>query len=283
MGPNIEFIDDMPQCSKSIIKSKGKFLDDIPVGREEAEYYPSYGPVMYKDTKAVYKGQYLFGKRDGFGEERGSDGHGNLYIGNWKSDKKHGQGMLCYLNGNVYIGNFEEDAATGKGMLYINLSRSKIEAEFVDGVANGEGKEVYTDGSFYSGNFSDGIKKGKGDFHFEDGSVYSGNFEDGRANGQGTYVYPNGHSTYKGEFKDNLQHGKGELKTTKGITYKGEFENGQKNGNGELIWDDGRKVVGQFKAGKFTGECKFISAKGKVKWARCEDGKKVEWIKGKKE
>lgn len=272
-GDNIEFLDSMPTLSKEAIKSKSRFYSELKISDSKNEIF---GPVFYKKEKVTYTGGYYKGMRYGYGEEIGNDGSG--YFGNWKEDKKQGQGMMCLTNGNLYLGNFTKGEANGKGMLYVNLTNSKIEGEFKNGVPKGECIETYQDGSYYSGNFVDGQKTGEAQFYFVDGSKYSGQFVNGKANGEGTYIYSNGVSIYKGQFKDNLQEGYGELKTNKGITYKGEFKAGKKNGKGELSWEDGKKIIGQFVNGNYEGECKFVSAGGKVKWAECKDGKKVRWI-----
>lgn len=262
------------------MKSKGHFEEEIP--KSDCPENPTYGPVRYKDTEAVYRGQYFEGKRNGYGEEIYTDGSG--YFGLWKEDKKEGKGMICSSNGNVYFGDIKKETANSqKGTLYLAYTKSKIEGEFQDGLAHGEGVESFRDGSYYSGNFFKGEKIGKGEFYFSDGSKYEGSFKEGKAEGKGIYTYPNGKSVYTGDFKDNVQNGYGELVSATGITYKGQFKDGKKNGNGELVWEDGRKIVGNFENGKYYGECKFVSAEGKEKWAECKDSKKIRWIRKRKE
>ena len=46
-----------------------------------------------------------------------------------------------------------------------------------EGEAHGEGREVFKNGSVYTGQYADGKMHGRGKFLYKDGSVYEGEFE----------------------------------------------------------------------------------------------------------
>ena len=62
------------------------------------------------------------------------------YIGDWKDDKRHGNGEVSTKDGNKYTGSWEND------------------------VKHGSGVEKWHDGACYTGEFIDGLKQGTGTF-----------------------------------------------------------------------------------------------------------------------
>lgn len=42
------------------------------------------------------------------------------YTGDWKGNKKHGQGTLTMTNGDSYEGEWQEDKPTGRGKRVYN-------------------------------------------------------------------------------------------------------------------------------------------------------------------
>ena len=51
-------------------------------------------------TGAVYEGQMLKGKRNGYGVQKWPDGA--LYEGYWKDHKAEGKGKFCHPEGDIY-------------------------------------------------------------------------------------------------------------------------------------------------------------------------------------
>ena len=41
--------------------------------------------------------------------------NGSIYDGQWKDDKRHGDGKMIYYNGYIYEGEFENDVRHGQG------------------------------------------------------------------------------------------------------------------------------------------------------------------------
>lgn len=75
-----------------------------------------------------------------------------LYEGEWKGDKKHGEGKETMGDGSVYEGQFR------------------------DNMRNGEGTYTFADGSEYVGHWIDGKMQGKGTYNFKSGKKYEGDF-----------------------------------------------------------------------------------------------------------
>ena len=56
--------------------------------------------------------------------------NGNIYIGKWRNDQKHGEGIMIYTNGDIYVGSWMNDKKHGEGYildLYGNKSVGKWE------------------------------------------------------------------------------------------------------------------------------------------------------------
>ena len=81
-------------------------------------------------------------------------GNGNKYVGEWKDNKKNGQGTLTYADGNKYVG------------------------EWKDNNRNGQGTFTYADGSEYVGEFKDDFFNGQGTYTSADRTIREGIWED---------------------------------------------------------------------------------------------------------
>jgi hypothetical protein len=55
----------------------------------------------------------------------------------------------------------------------------------VNDAQEGEGEEIYPDGSKYIGEFKNGMKNGKGKLKYADGTYYEGSFQDNHFDGYG--------------------------------------------------------------------------------------------------
>ena len=77
---------------------------------------------------------------------------GNIYVGEYKDGKRHGQGTYTYASGNIYVGEWKEDGR------------------------HGQGTYTFTNGDIYVGEYKDGKRHGQGTFTFVDGTKYVGFF-----------------------------------------------------------------------------------------------------------
>lgn len=59
---------------------------------------------------------------------------GSSYEGEYKGMNMHGEGTLTMKNGNVYVGGFENDQKHGMGYLFDFENQCKVREEYVKGV-----------------------------------------------------------------------------------------------------------------------------------------------------
>jgi len=109
-----------------------------------------------------YVGDVVNGKREGKGNctwIRGSV-TGQVYEGDWKSDKMEGRGTYWYANGNIYEGGYKGDKKEGVGMFYWSDGLA-YEGEWKGDLRHGQGLMKDASGNVtQSGSWVDGQFKG---------------------------------------------------------------------------------------------------------------------------
>jgi hypothetical protein len=90
-----------------------------------------------------------------------------------------------------------------------NLS-STLECTFVDGRANGYGRQIFERTHermvpYYEGEIKNNFQHGKGEYYYGNGSYYKGEFVDGKFQGQGIEYCHIKHQTFVGEFYNDGQ------------------------------------------------------------------------------
>ncbi len=106
--------------------------------------------------------------------------------GDFKDDKKHGQGTYSATDGHSYTGAFANNKYNGYGiMLYKSGPVSMNEGHFLNGAMDGQGARTWADKSSYRGTFDSGRITGKGVKVFANGDVYEGLMLDGKMHGVG--------------------------------------------------------------------------------------------------
>ena len=135
------------------------------------------------------------------------DNKGDKYIGEWKKDKMHGQGMYIFANGDRYQGAWKEGKKHGPG-IYLYLADNEFKGdtyvgEYMDDIKNGQGTYIWKDGSKYTGNWLDNNQDGQGIYIYPDGSKEVGEFKNGLLNGFAIRYNADGSITQEGIFKDD--------------------------------------------------------------------------------
>lgn len=204
----------------------------------------------------IYEGYVIYGKRHGKGKLTYSPSDENkrkVYDGEWKEDKRSGQGVLIWEDGKKYDGKWKEDQINGKGaMTYQN--GGKYDGEWEAGRWHGKGAYIFSSGQQkYIGEFKNGNYDGKGVMTYPDGDKYDGEWKHDKKNGKGVYTFPSGQK-YEGDFKDGKYDGKGVLTYPDGSKYAGEWKDDKKNGNGVYTWPCGQKYEGDFKDDNYDGK-----------------------------
>lgn len=131
---------------------------------------------------------------------------GDKYIGEFRNNKIHGQGIYNFASGNKYVGEYKNSKKHWKGTF-----------------------TFFVTGNKYVGEYKNGKRHGKGTFTFATGDKYVGKFKNGKFNGQGTFTYKSG-AKYIGKFKNEKYHGQGTYNYKSGAKDVGEFQNGKLNG-----------------------------------------------------
>jgi hypothetical protein len=77
---------------------------------------------------------------------------GEVYEGEWKDDKRDGNGKYTWPDGDVYVGEYKDGKRNGKGKYTVNSGSNKgdvYDGEFKDNNPNGYGEWTKSDGSVY--------------------------------------------------------------------------------------------------------------------------------------
>jgi hypothetical protein len=183
----------------------GKLID------EEGTYLEGY----FKDKKidgrgikktlndTIYIGDFTLGLKEGRGKEETSE---HIYEGEFKNDKKNGNGKLYYKNlKDTYTGAFIDNNITGNGN-YEWSNGEKYTGHFLNGKMNGKGIYKWPDGGKYEGEYINGIKEGHGIFTWVNGKIFEGPFKNGKPNGAGILTTKN--KKYRVYFNDGKIDGK---------------------------------------------------------------------------
>ena len=129
----------------------------------ECEYNLPHGEgTLYNENEGIiYKGDWVSGKKEGYGEYFSQTQDGYDYKGYWKNGLRHGSGKY-YEDGRIlYSGNFVNDNVDGKGTLYYKNGKIKYDGNWVDNRMEGYGKYIFEDGHYYKGYWKNGKKKWK--------------------------------------------------------------------------------------------------------------------------
>ncbi len=192
--------------------------------------------------------------------------NGNVYEGEVRFGKPHGQGKMTFADGGQYVGDFKS------------------------GKFHGSGNRVWPDGDIYRGQWKDGQYHGKGKFSRPDGSSSegtwkNGSFQDGvctppRAN----YMAPVQKRTeglrrydrelldddecYEGEYLEDTWDGQGKFTFYDGSTYEGAVIDGTFGDFGRRIYENGDVYVGQWDQYDKEGLGVLLRADGAVLWGQ---------------
>jgi hypothetical protein len=145
------------------------------------------GTVKGGDATQTWAGEGANGMQNGAGVLRSLSGEfaGDVYCGNWSSDKRSSLGVESYGdNANNSVGSLRH------------------EGEYADGKRNGLGVYLWRNGNSHAGGFRDNLRDGPGVLRFADGLRYEGEFGSGKFNGLGVYWNADGTVHSAGRWQD---------------------------------------------------------------------------------
>lgn len=221
-------------------------------GKLDEGYATGYGEEYWENGRNKYFGNFVEGTYSGSGTLYLEDGT-VLYRGLFENGEYNGYGELSD-DGSVLCGEFKNGQLQGSGTIK-NNNTTLFSGNFVDGVAEGTGKQNYNDGTLqYSGNFSGGLPQGEVLEYYPNGQLkYNGSFTAGEYDGQGTLYSENGKKLYSGSFEMGKYSGAGTLYEDGIRVYSGDFEEGEFSGSGTLYGSDGSVTEGTFNNGVLSG------------------------------
>ena len=166
-------------------------------------------------------------------------GFGNVYEGDWKRGKLHGQGRYVHEDGDIYEGTFEDNQKHGQGKYTWCYSD---EGSVYDGCweldyRSGFGRMRSMDGRTFEGTWLKDIKC-FGKETWPNGDVYVGDWQDGWVDG----------------LRDEMRHGTGIQTWSNGTCYIQDWLNDKIHGHGMLTYPDGRVLEGNFIRGVFDNK-----------------------------
>ena len=255
----------------------GPLLNGLPNGKGE----------KYFKNGAIYEGNFVNGKIEGYGKyiyedgdyyigqglNNNKQGKGKtfyknnkiMYEGEYSNDKREGNGKYIYENGSYYIGQWLNDIKHGKGKEYYINNNIKYDGDYAFGKRKGNGKYIWEDGTYYIGQWSNDKRNGKGKTFYKNGNImYEGDYVNDKREGFGKYIYENG-EYYIGQYLNDKPNGKGKLYYKNGsIKYEGDFKDDKVEGNGKYIREDSTYYIGQWSNNLRHGKGKEYSKNGDI-------------------
>ena len=148
----------------------------VYVGEWKNDKYHGKGTLTYPDGKE-YSGEWKNGFMDGKGTLVTSNN--SKIVGEFRNDMANGKAIFnSVVEGDVYIGNFVDDQRHGQGTL-IFPDGEKYIGEFLYDEKNGYGTNIFSNGDVYMGDWKNDKYHGKGTITYTDGTVKAGIWENG--------------------------------------------------------------------------------------------------------
>jgi hypothetical protein len=222
------------------------------------------GTLMLKDGEK-YVGEFRNGLYHGHGVLTFSENNVNEranYDGDWKHDKRSGNGTLTWKDGQKYVGEFQNDNRHGHGVLTtsVNSTAIRYDGEWKEDKRSGNGTFIIENGEKYVGEWLNDLIHGRGVLSFPENDIlnrtsYDGEWKENALSGKGTFIWKTGQK-YVGEWLNDTRHGYGVLtfaEDATALSYDGEWKEGEKSGKGTFTWKNGQKYVGEWLNNMFHG------------------------------
>ena len=72
-----------------------------------------------------------------------------MYVGEWRNNKKNGQGKMTYKDGSVYYGHWKDDKRHGQDCKMTWTNGTIYEGDFEEDVRHGSGKYIWPNQCYY--------------------------------------------------------------------------------------------------------------------------------------
>ncbi len=135
---------------------------------------------------------------DGTGQAKETGG--DIYTGEFKDGRFHGEGSLQFAKGGEYTGLFRNGMVGGGDGVLTMPNGDQYIGHWENGRMNGIGTGSWVEGDKYIGFWKDNQFDGAGVLSVKGGLEYIGQWKDGSPNGAGVLKIPGG-GVYKGTFE----------------------------------------------------------------------------------
>ncbi|CCW69048.1 unnamed protein product [Phytomonas sp. Hart1] len=217
------------------------------------ERFVAYKGVILRTgfEQVIFPDGVYLGTRDVDGHLAGCGGaewnSGDVYEGEWLSDRMHGSGIYTWPDGDYYDGQYVNGYMCGFGVM--KDAGSTYKGDWLDDMREGMGKMIYANNDVYEGEWLAGMRHGRGKLVESNGNVYEGEFVRNEREGKGILTKKNG-DVYEGEFMMGMFNGRGMYIWADEVRYIGYFKNGMRHGQGMEFHPNGEQISGNFTYGK---------------------------------
>ena len=127
------------------------------VGKNTSSWDVCVG-TLRSDGTILYDGEFVKGKKQGYGEENIPQTNGNdRYVGQFHEGRRHGKGIYYFLNGGKYEGELARDQFNGYGS-FESPYGDRYVGQFRNGQFGGEGVYTFANGNVVQeGIFENGL------------------------------------------------------------------------------------------------------------------------------
>mmetsp|Transcript_86106 Transcript_86106/g.263531 ORF Transcript_86106/g.263531 Transcript_86106/m.263531 type:complete len:344 (-) Transcript_86106:100-1131(-) len=195
------------------------------------------------------------GQDTGHGVGMGDDFDDDLAAMPYRGRRRQPRVERTYFDAEITEAPDQSDGQTGIAQWIEHRFKSGAfyRGEWLDCMRDGQGKQVWPDGTEYVGEWRRGRANGHGCMTRQGGDVYIGSWVNGRAHGLGFHDFGKGSAVYRGEHRCDFKEGFGVEIWSDGFAYMGQFRAGEKHGAGEAKWPDGSSYVGSWRVGQLAG------------------------------
>ena len=121
--------------------------------------FHGFGKLELLEKKITYKGNFRNGLKWGRGTEW--NGNGDVYIGQWRNDRRNGQGLQAFR-----VSDWQEDKYTEH---WLSRNTEHYQGGFLNDNFDGQGTYRWSDGVSYTGGWAANKKHGRGYFLYPTG------------------------------------------------------------------------------------------------------------------
>lgn len=180
-GPHCQFVFPPTKDGLAIYEYPNPFFKYIGEWKDGKKHGKG---KLFIGQDSYYEGDFDQGEISGNGERFFANG--NHYIGTFDKGEFNGKGTFTdAVTGEVYVGDFLDNRRHGDGVLTYS-DGTKYVGKFINHKRDGEGEYTDSEGNHYKGEWKANRIEGKGKMEYANGDVYDGYFIDGKRSGKGT-------------------------------------------------------------------------------------------------